>query len=121
MSAVISANSLIKKGLKKVASRDERCEFLTTIMRGETVGWQPHPRYPDLQVPIIPNLIQRMKACTTLGKIEGDFIVRVEHSNTVDYASELKRLKQLDHANNVYEGDFKEVVEDKTELKMSFI
>lgn len=97
MSAVFSDPGFINRQLRniRIADRTERMELLTTIMRGEQVGTQPHPRYPDLEVGVFPNLGQRIKALTTLGKMEGDFVVRVDVTNTINYVDELKRLKQL--------------------------
>lgn len=66
---IIHALQEIDKDDPLVADRIERQEFWTRIMRGE-----------ELENDLIPSMKDRMKASELLGKTQGDFIDRVEHS-----------------------------------------
>ena len=73
----------------EVASRDERQEFYTSIMRGV----DPYSRDDGEPIPIK----DRLKACETLGKMQGDFLERHEVKLTGETTTTL-RMGELSDA-----------------------
>lgn len=70
---------------KAVATREERQEFLTKMMRGEVPG---EPK-------------DRLKACEVLGKMQGDFRdrIEVEHKGKVTVEHDYAMLSDEERAN----------------------
>jgi phage terminase small subunit len=79
-------NPQIKKAIEErqakklnplIASREQRQEFWTAVMRDEE-----------------QTMKNRLKASELLGKSEADFTDKVEHSGTVDLADKMKRARE---------------------------
>lgn len=65
-----------------VATREERQAFYTRVMKGEEQDVRVTATGEEIRT--APALKERMKAAELLGKTQGDFIQRVEHSGSVD-------------------------------------
>lgn len=74
----------------EVASREERQEFYSSIMRGV----DPYQRDDGEPIPIK----DRLKACETLGKMQGDFLERHEVKLTGQTTTTLKMGELSDAA-----------------------